>query len=177
MTRDTQTTSAAPPAAGHSTGWPSAVYSFGQVVGALSAAAIALLTVADVVMRYFFNNAIFGAAEVTNAMLAVLVGAGLIVVAGLRIHICVDLLDATLRRRFAKGYPRWLLLCEVLGTAALAALLARHAWHTIDFGELTAVLEFPIGWVYAFVALLVAAALAVLVSGWRAPAEHESDVA
>ena len=30
---------------------------------ALAAAAIALLTVTDVVMRYFFNNAIFGAAE------------------------------------------------------------------------------------------------------------------
>ena len=126
-------------------------------------------------MRYFFNNAIFGAAEVTNAMLAVLVGAGLIVVAGLRIHICVDLFDGPLRRLFPSGYPRWILVCEVLGTAALAALLVRHAWHTIDFGELTAVLEFPIGWVYAVVAALVIAALAVLLSGWRAPAEHEAD--
>ncbi|MGB5354758.1 MAG: TRAP transporter small permease subunit, partial [Woeseia sp.] len=143
--------------------------------GALSAAAIAILTVADVAMRNLFNNAIFGASEVTNALLAVLVGAGLIIVAALRIHICVDLFDGPLRRLFPNGYPRWILVCELLGTAALAALLVRHAWHTIEFGELTAVLEFPIGWVYALVALLVVAALAVLASGWRASAEHEPD--
>jgi TRAP-type C4-dicarboxylate transport system permease small subunit len=155
--------------------WAAPIYRLGQAIGAIAAGAIALLTVTDVFLRYFFNNAIFGAAEITNAMLAVLVGAGLIVVAGLRIHICVDLLDGPLRRHFAKGYPRWTWICEVLGTAALAALLVRHAWHTISFGELTAVLEFPIGWVYALVALLVVAALAVLVSGWHAPAAHETE--
>lgn len=155
--------------------WVQPIYRIGQFVGAVSAGAIALLTVTDVVMRYFFNNAIFGAAEVTNALLAILVGAGLIVVAALRIHICVDLFDGPLKRLFPRGYPRWIFVCEVLGTAALAALLVRHAWHTIAFGELTAVLEFPIGWVYAVVAVLVVAALAVLLSGWRAPAEHEPD--
>ena len=123
--------------------WAKPIYRTGQVVGALAAAAIALLTVTDVVMRYFFNNAIFGAAEVTNAMLAVLVGAGLIVVAGLRIHICVDLFEGPLKRLFPRGYPRWILICEVLGTAALAALLVRHALHTIDFGELTARARVP----------------------------------
>ncbi|MEO8559841.1 MAG: TRAP transporter small permease subunit [Rhodospirillales bacterium] len=155
--------------------WAPIVYRVGQAIGALAAGAIALLTVADVALRYFFNNAIYGAAEVTNAMLAVLVGAGLIIVAALRIHICVDLFDGPLRRRFPTSYPRWIFIWEVLGTAALAALLARHAWHTIGFGELTAVLELPIGWVYAVVAVLVIAALAVLLSGWRAPAEHETD--
>lgn len=155
--------------------WAGQLFRMGQFVGAVTVGVIALLTVADVVMRNFFNNAIFGAAEISNALLAVLVGAGLIVVAGLRMHICVDLFDAPLRKLFPNGYPRWIFFCEVLGTAAQAALLARHAWHTIDFGELTSVLEFPIGWVYAAVAVLVVAALAVLLSGWRAPAEHESD--
>lgn len=155
--------------------WAGPLFRMGQFVGAVAVAVIALLTVADVVMRNFFNNAIFGAAEITNALLAVLVGAGLIVVAGLRMHICVDLFDGPLRKRFPSGYPRWIFVCEVLGTAALAALLVRHAWHTIAFGELTSVLELPIGWVYAVVAVLVVASLAVLLSGWRAPAEHESD--
>jgi TRAP-type C4-dicarboxylate transport system permease small subunit len=157
--------------------WAPMLYRIGQAVGALTAGAIALLTVADVVMRYFFNNAIFGAAEVTNALLAVLVGAGLIVVAALRIHICVDLFDGPMRRLFPSGYPRWIYVWEVLGTAALAALLVRHAWHTIGFGELTSVLEFPIGWVYAAVAALVVLALALLLSGWRAPTEKETDAA
>lgn len=155
--------------------WAPILYRIGQAIGAVAAGAIALLTVTDVVMRYFFNNAIFGAAEVTNALLAVLVGAGLIVVAGLRIHICVDLFDGPLRRLFSTGYPRWIFVWEVLGTAALAALLVRHAWHTIGFGERTSVLEFPIGWIYAVVAALIVAALALLLSGWRAPAEHETD--
>lgn len=155
--------------------WAQPIYRVGQAIGAFAAAVIALITVSDVVMRYFFNNAIFGASEVTNALLAVLVGAGLNVVAGLRIHIRVDLLDAPLSRRFPVLYPRWVYLFEVLGTAGLAVLLVRHAWHTINFGEVTAVLEFPIGWVYAFVAVLTIAALAVLLSGWLAPAEHETD--
>jgi TRAP-type C4-dicarboxylate transport system permease small subunit len=155
--------------------WAPMLYRVGQAIGAVAAGVIALLTVTDVVMRYFFNNAIFGAAEITNALLAVLVGAGLIVVAALRIHICVDLFDGPLRRIFPTGYPRWIFVWEVLGTAALAALLVRHAWHTIGFGELTSVLEFPIGWVYAAVAALVVAALALLLAGWRAPAEHETD--
>ena len=155
--------------------WAQSIYRVGQFIGAVTAAAMALLTVTDVVMRYFFNNAIFRVAEITNALLAIVVGAGLIVVAGLRIHICVDLFDGPLRKHFPRGYPRWVYVCEVLGTAALAALIVRHAWHTIQFGELTAVLEFPIGWVYAVVAALVVAALVVLLSGWRAPAEKESD--
>lgn len=159
----------------HSSFWAPFIYRMGQFIGAVSAGAIALLTVADVVMRYFFNNAIFGAAEITNALLALLVGAGLIVVAGLRIHICVDLFDAPLRRLSPYGYRRWIFIWEVLGTAALAALLVRHAWHTIGFGELTSVLEIPIGWVYAAVAALVVAALALLLSGWHAPAAHETD--
>jgi len=153
--------------------WARVLYRFGQAVGALSAGAITLLTVADVIMRYFFNKSIFGAAEVTEALLGVLVGAGLIIVAGVRIHIHVDLFEHALRRRFPQGYPRWVFVGELLGTLALAALLLRHALHTIEFGELTAVLEFPIGWVYAVVAALVVAALAVLASGFSAWLDNE----
>ena len=155
--------------------WPEHLYRAGQTTGVLTAAAMVVLTISDVCMRYFFNKAIFGAPEIINAMLGVLVGAGLIVVAGHRIHICVDLFDQPLRRVFPIGYLRWIYTCEVLGTAALAFLLARHAWHTVRFGELTAVLEFPIGWVYAVIAVLTFAALAVLLSGWRVPTHHESD--
>jgi TRAP-type C4-dicarboxylate transport system permease small subunit len=155
--------------------WARPIYRFGQTVGVVTAVTMVLITVADVGLRYFFNNSIFGGAEVTNAMLGVLVGAGLVIVAGLRNHICVDLFDQTLRRRLPRAYPGWIRVTELLGTLALAALMVRHAIHTIEFGELTAVLEFPIGWVYAVVGALLVAALAVLVSGWRAPAEHESD--
>ncbi|MEO7242217.1 MAG: TRAP transporter small permease subunit [Variovorax sp.] len=148
--------------------WPERLYRVGQTIGVLSAALIALMTVTDVGLRYFFNKPIFGAAEIVNATLAILVGAGLIVVAALRIHISVDLFDAPLRRLLPNGYPRWVYLWNVLGTAALAALLVRHAWHTVDAKELTAVLEFQIGWIYAATAALVVAAFAVLISNWRA---------
>jgi TRAP-type C4-dicarboxylate transport system permease small subunit len=155
--------------------WGKRLYRFGQMIGVLSASSITLLTVADVILRYFFNKSIFGAAEITNALLGVLVGAGLIVVAGMRIHIHVDLFEHALRRLFPRGYRRWVFACELLGTLALAALLARHALHTIEFGELTAVLEFPIGWVYVLVAALVVVALAVLVSGWHVAPGHDED--
>ena len=152
-----------------------AIYRTGQVVGALSAASIALLTITDVTLRYLFNMPIFGAAEITNALLGVLVGGGLIVAAGLRIHIRIDMFEALVRSRFPKGYPRWKWATEWLGTLAFAALLARHAWHTIADREVTAVLEFPIGWVYALVALLVFGALIVLLSGYRPPSAADED--
>ena len=155
--------------------WARPLYRIGQVVGTLAVITIALLTAADVVLRYFFNAAIFGAAEVANALLAVLVGAGLIIVAAQRLHICVDLFDAPLRRRLPKLYPRGIFGAELLGTAALATLLVQHAMHTIDFGELTPVLEFPIGWVFALVALFVIMALAVLLSGWRDEEMHQGE--
>ncbi|MBE0624817.1 MAG: TRAP transporter small permease [Burkholderiales bacterium] len=155
--------------------WAHAVYRTGQVVGALSAAGIALLTVTDVSLRYLFNKPIFGAAEITDSMLGVLVGAGLIVAAALRIHIRIDLLEAPLRSRFRSGYPRWKWLSEWLGTLAFAALLVRHAWHTISARELTAVLEFPIGWIYATVALLVLGALGILLSDYRPPPAESED--
>jgi len=155
--------------------WAQPIYRLGQTVGVATAVTMVLMTVADVGLRYFLNKSIFGSAEITNALLGVLVGAGLIVVAGLRNHICVDLFDHALRRRLPKAYPGWLRITELLGTLALAVLMVRHAMHTIEFGELTAVLEFPIGWIYAIVAALLVAALAVLASGWRAHAEHESD--
>jgi len=147
--------------------WAQAIYRVGQIVGALSASAIALLTVTDVSLRYLFNRPIFGAAEITNALLGVLVGAGLIVAAGLRIHIRIDMFAMPLRSRFPSGYGRWNRASELLGTLAFTALLVRHAWHTISDRELTAVLEFPIGWVYAIVAFLTFGALVVLASGYQ----------
>ncbi|MBK5102887.1 MAG: TRAP transporter small permease [Burkholderiales bacterium] len=147
--------------------WAQAIYRVGQIVGALSAATIALLTVTDVALRYLFNRPIFGAAEITNALLGVLVGAGLIVAAGLRIHIRIDMLEMPLRRQFPTGYPRWNRVSELIGMLAFAALLVRHAWHTISDRELTAVLEFPIGWVFAVVALLTFGAVSVLASGYQ----------
>ncbi|MBE0615074.1 MAG: TRAP transporter small permease [Burkholderiales bacterium] len=155
--------------------WAHAVYRTGQIVGAFTAAGIALLTITDVTLRYLFNKPIFGAAEITDSMLGVLVGAGLIVAAALRIHIRIDLLEAPLRRRFPSGYPRWKWLSEWLGTLAFAALLVRHAWHTVSVRELTAVLEFPIGWVYAAVALLVVGALGILLSDYRPPPAASED--
>ncbi|MGH8675263.1 MAG: TRAP transporter small permease [Burkholderiales bacterium] len=153
--------------------WARPVYRLGQWVGALAAAGISLLTIGDVTLRFLSNNSIFGASEITYALLGILVGAGFVVVAGLRIHISIDLLDRPLRRRFPRGYARWLYVSEIAGSFVFAALLIRHAWHTIGEGELTAVLEFRIGWVHALVGGLTLAALAVLLSGWRAP--HEVD--
>jgi TRAP-type transport system small permease protein len=155
--------------------WAHAVYRTGQVVGAFTAAGIALLTITDVSLRYLFNKPIFGAAEITDSMLGVLVGAGLIVAAALRIHISIDMLEAPLRSRFPSGYSRWKWFTEWLGTLAFAALLSRHAWLTISAREVTAVLEFPIGWIYAAVALLVLGALAITLSDYRPSSAENED--
>ncbi|MGH6638222.1 MAG: TRAP transporter small permease [Polaromonas sp.] len=152
------------------------LYRLGQAVAALALALIAAVTVGDVVLRFVFNKPIFGASEITEALLAVVVGAGLIVVAGLRNHICVDLFDVGLHRRFPRAYPGWIATWEFLGTLALLVLMVRHAWHAIVDGERTAVLEMPSGFVFAAVAALVAAALYVLVAAKRLSVELGEDL-
>ncbi len=67
-----------------------------------------------------------------------------------------------------RGYALWVIAWEWVGTVLLAILLGRHAWHVWRSNELTPVLEFPIGWVYAATTLLIA--LAAILAALQGPA-------
>lgn len=146
-------------------GFARALYVFGQVVCVLGASFIILLTVIGVLMRSGFNKAIFGGDELTNLVLAPLIGAGLILVSALRIHIRVDLFESGLKRRWPRGHAQWVSGFDVLGTLALGVLLLLHAWHTLKTQETSVVLEWPVGGFYLATGLLVLGGACVHILG------------
>lgn len=152
------------------------IYKFGQIISAITASAIVLITVVDVVLRYFMNSSIFGSSELTNMLLAVVVGAGLIVVAHDRLHINVDLFRPQLEKYFGNRYSIWTRAWEFAGTIALTVLLIRNAFHVLKSNETTPVLEVQIGWVYILTAVLVLmAAISMVLSEFADDNKHERD--
>lgn len=151
-----------------------AVYIFGQVVCVLGASFIVLLTVAGVLMRSGFNKAIFGGDELTNLVLAPLIGAGLILVSAMRIHIRVDLFESGLKRRWPAGHARWVSGFDLLGTLALGVLLLLHALHTLKAEERSVVLEWPVGGFYLATGLLVLGAAFVHIVGLHVLSTEEN---
>ena len=120
-----------------------------------------LLTVSDVFMRYVFNDPIFGAAEIGQVLLCILVFTGFFLIALDRNHIRVTLFESVLNRRvpilWRFGYD----LFAISGSAAVAGILI---WRLVDFfafPEDTLVLQIPM---VAIVSLLVLLALGAFVS-------------
>lgn len=145
------------------------LYKLAEGLSVLLMGGIVVLTLVDVLLRFLFNQPIFGSNEMVNAMLALLIGAGLILAAAQRVHICVDLFEKPIQRALPKGYPRWVRGTEWLGTGAMGGLFILHAGHTLAQVELTPVLEIPMGWVFVGVAVLVVVAGLLLASGYRPP--------
>jgi TRAP-type C4-dicarboxylate transport system permease small subunit len=96
----------------------------GKLLGSLMAVdlfAIVLLTVVDVVGRYFINRPILGASEMIEFMLAILVFGSLPLASVAGEHVVIDLVDFALTRR-AKRIQR------IFVQAASAVLLALIGW-------------------------------------------------
>ena len=68
------------------------LYRISQWFSTVVLAIMVLLTVADIVLRSVFNSPIFGANEITNLMLCLSIGSGLVYSARNNAHIKVDLL-------------------------------------------------------------------------------------
>lgn len=116
-----------------------------------------LLTFVDVVGRYLFNTPVAGGFELTEVALATLIFAGLPLVTARDEHVTVDLFDRLIPapvRHFRDAAIA--ALC-----AGLLFVLSYHVWQkagdSMRYGDVTAILEIPLGPMIYFMSVMLAA--------------------
>ncbi|MCD1635003.1 TRAP transporter small permease [Martelella mediterranea] len=135
-------------------------------VAGIALLAMMLMTLVDVVGRYFLNAPLGFAFEMTQIGMAVVVFSALPSVTLHGRHVSAGLFEGLFKGRAA-------LLRDLIWLAVIAASCLGLAWRLstlaerfVRYGDRTSVLELPIGWVAWFgVAALGLSALAALVAG------------
>ena len=138
----------------------------------LMLSAMVALTFTDVVGRRLFNTPVFGANDITEHLMAVIIFAGLPLLTARRGHLSIDLFDHWLLQ------PRWrrwhkavdLLIAAVLGLIAWEYYLAIEEAQQIN--EISPALMIPRAWMYTFIAITTA--LASLLALFTAAPHAES---
>lgn len=137
--------------------------------------AMVALTFTDVVGRRLFNTPVFGANDITEHLMALIIFSGLPLLTARRGHLSIDLFDHWLLQ---PKWRAWHKAVDVL-IAAVLGLIAWEYFIAIDearqISEVSSALSIPRAWMYAYIALTcsVAALLALFVSAPRA--EHAQE--
>ena len=114
--------------------------------------AMVALTFVDVIGRRLFNTPVFGANDITEHLMALIIFSGLPLLTAQRGHLSIDLLDHWLLR------PQWrmwhkavdVLIAAVLGLVAWEYAVAIREAQQIN--EVSPALNIPREWMYAFMA-------------------------
>lgn len=144
--------------------------------------AMVALTFADVIGRRIVGKPIYGANDITEHLMALVVFSGLPLVTAAAAHLTIDLLDKLVNKP-------WMLWWRVLISALVSLVLAVVAWLFIKHGfnasrisEVSQALRVPRAPLYFFMAISCAlsalAALAIAITGPMVdPADtHEEEV-
>lgn len=142
-----------------------------RYVETLIAIAMALmvgLTFLDVIGRRLVGRPIYGANDITEHLMALMVFAGLPLVTAAAAHLTVDLMDRVI---MAPGMRWWRFLISMLVTlvlALLAWLFARQGLNSIQISDVSQALRIPRAPVYFFMAFSAAlsAAAAFATAFW-----------
>jgi TRAP-type transport system small permease protein len=138
-----------------------------QAVGLLLVvllSAIVALTFTDVVGRRLFNTPVFGANDITEHLMALIIFSGLPLLTAQRGHLSIDLFDHWLLQQ---KWRAWHKAVDVL----IAAVLGLIAWQYFvaiqearDINEVSPALTIPRAWMYTFISITtaIAAMLALL---------------
>ncbi|WP_221801475.1 TRAP transporter small permease [Oceanobacter mangrovi] len=126
--------------------------------------ALMLLTCADVVGRYFFNNSINGAVELTEIGLAVLVFAEMPLVTWRGGHVVVDLLDNLLGNAVVKVLGLMSALAISGGLYFLAERMFYLADRSLKREVVSEYLEIPVGYVIQYIAVMSYATAALMIT-------------
>lgn len=133
--------------------------------------AMVVLTFVDVLGRRLFNTPVFGANDITEHLMAIIVFAGLPLLTARRGHLSVDLLDTWLLRPAFRGWHKLVdvLIAAVLGLTAYEYYIAIEEAYAIN--EVSQALGIPRAWMYIFITFTtgLAAIAALLVD----PPKHE----
>jgi TRAP-type C4-dicarboxylate transport system permease small subunit len=115
---------------------------------------LVLLTCGDVIGRYFFNNSIDGAVELTQLGLAVMVFAQMPVMTWRGGHVVVDLLDPLLGYRTIKVLGLFSVFIISTSFYFLAVRIYQLAERSLRRGELTEYLGLPAGHIAQYIAIM-----------------------
>jgi TRAP-type C4-dicarboxylate transport system permease small subunit len=123
------------------------------------------LTFVDVIGRRFFDKPVYGAHDLTEHLMALIVFAGLPVLTARREHLSIDLFDTWLLK---PGWAFWHLVVDLLIAATLAVISVEFfvvAREASEIKEVSQALNIPRGLAYYFIsgtcALAAVAALFV----------------
>lgn len=121
----------------------------------LCMAALALLTLADVLGRYLFNISIMGAVELTEILMVGVIFCGIILATVKREHVVVDLLPIP----FGKTAACIAHVGTQLLAAGISALLAVVSWSQAesarDYGDQTTMLGLSLAPVVYFMSIML----------------------
>lgn len=126
--------------------------------------AIVALTFTDVVGRRLFNTPVFGANDITEHLMALIIFFGLPLLTAQRGHLSIDLFDHWLLQ------PKWRMWHKAVDVL-IAVLLGLIAWQYFvaiqearDINEVSPALTIPRAWMYTFISITtaIAAVLALL---------------
>ncbi|PWE27502.1 hypothetical protein C4N9_15760 [Pararhodobacter marinus] len=146
------------------------------VLGGFCLIAMALITCAEVVMRYAFSHPIFGAAEMVQILLGFLVFAGMFAVARERSHVTVSLFEPFFRAHAPRLYHLTFNIMSVLGVGSIAVILGWRVRDLMSYPETTVVLRLPMLWIVGgMTALAVLAILGAFAAMRRHGASQSPD--
>jgi len=137
---------------------------FLELIAALTLFLLMVLTCADVFGRYFFNNAIDGATEMTEMGIAILVFAQLPIVTWRGAHVVVDILDKSLGNRLIKFLG--LVAAFFISTSLyfLAVRIYALAARSMRRGEVSEYLELPTAYIVEYIAIMSWVCAATMIS-------------
>ena len=141
-----------------------------ETVMALFLLAMVALTFADVIGRRLIGKPIYGANDLTEHLMALVVFAGLPLVTAAGAHLTIDLLDNLVSKPWMAW---WRVLISVLVTAVLAVtawLFIKHGLNASRISEVSQALRVPRAPLYFFMGLSCAlSALAALIIAATGP--------
>ena len=137
---------------------------FLELVAAITLFFMMMLTCADVFGRYFLDNAVDGATELTEMSLAILVFAEMPVITWRGGHVVVDILDRVLGSTVIKVLG--LLSALLISTSLyfLAVRIHELAVRSNSRGEVTEFLQVPVGYIVEYIAIMSWATAALMIS-------------
>ncbi len=131
-----------------------------------SMAALALLTLVDVLGRYVFNVSVVGAVELTEVLMVGVIFSGIVLASLEREHISVDVLPLPFSARGLAVHDGLSRLLAIGISLLLGAVSWTQARSALDFADRTTMLSLPLAPVVFFMSALLFCNAVVLVGQW-----------
>lgn len=136
-----------------------------EIFSSVILAFMALLTFIDVICRYFFTAPIFGASEMIQALLALVIFSGLGIANAHDDHIVVELFDEKIKKLSPRLYQFIIQLASITGMGLIAWVLFNQTLRAIKVNSRTVVLELPLYWIVGTITILATISLLAQVIG------------